>query len=72
MTMGIRETENLIKPVRPVQVILRTSGQTLKQPTYDWKTADKYQELQNFEIEIKNIFMTNSYSAQDSKMSLSY
>ena len=42
----------------------RTGSPSLEQPTFDWKTADKYQELGNFELEVKNIVMTNSYNAR--------
>ena len=30
-------------------------------------STDKYQELWNFKIEVKNIFMTNSYNTQDNE-----
>ena len=38
-----------------------SSGPAQRQPTFDWKAKDKYQELVNFETEVKNIFMTNNY-----------
>ena len=59
--MTIKETENPVNAARYMQVMLRTGGPVLKQPNIDWKTADKYQELWNFEIEVKNIVMTITY-----------
>ena len=40
---------------------------TLKQPTFDWKAPDKHHELCNFEIQVKDIFLTNNYNIQESK-----
>ena len=37
------------------------SGTLLKQPPFDWKGPVKYHELHNFQIEVRNIFLTNSY-----------
>ena len=34
---------------------------------FNWKVADKYQELYNFEIEVKKIFMTNGHNTQESE-----
>ena len=39
----------------------------LKKPTFDWKAAEKYQELCNFGIEVNIILMTNSYNTQKSE-----
>ena len=37
------------------------------QPTFNWKAVDKYWEICNFEVEVKNIFMPYMYNTQDSK-----
>ena len=58
--MVVKEAENPVNTARSVQVMPRAGSPALKQSTFDWKARDKYQELQNFEIEVKNIFMTNS------------
>ena len=39
----------------------------VKQPTFDRKSPDKYIELCNIEIEVKNILKTSSYSIQESE-----
>ena len=59
--MPIREADNLVNNTRQVHAAPR-SGSSAQQPTCDWKAADKYQILCNFEIKAKNIFMTNSYN----------
>ena len=43
----------------------RTGSPAVKQPTFNLRAADKYQELQHLEIEIKNILTTNTYTTQD-------
>ena len=45
--MAIREADKLVINVRPVHIVPRTGGLTLKLPSFDWKTADKYGELCN-------------------------
>ena len=40
---------------------------TLKQPTFNWKTPDKYHELCNFKSEVKSFFQTNNYNIVESK-----
>ena len=44
--MTDKEAENALNAARLVQLMLRTGGPALKQPMFDWKAADKYQELQ--------------------------
>ena len=44
-----------------------TSEPSMKQPTFDWKAKDKYNELLNFEMVVKNIFMTKGYGISDSE-----
>ena len=36
----------------------KTGSPALKQPTYYWKATDKYIQLWNIEIKVKDIFMT--------------
>ena len=63
--MTIREADNLINNATPIHIILRLGGPALK--TYiDWEVAIKYQELCDFEIDVKNIFMTKSYNTEKS------
>ena len=33
----------------------RVSGPIMKQPTFDWYSKDKYAELRNFKLEVKNM-----------------
>ena len=65
--MVVREAETLAGNARPIQKVPRMGGPALKQPTFDWKIPDKYHELCNFKIEIKNIFLTNNYNILKSK-----
>ena len=44
-----------------------TSGPALKQPTFNWEVQEKCNELLNFEMQIKDIFMTKSYDISDSE-----
>ena len=63
--MAAKEAENPVNAVRSVQVILRVGSPKVKQPTFDWKAAGKLQELCNFQTQVKNIFLANSYNTQD-------
>ena len=65
--MAAKEAQNPVNIARTVQVMLRTDGPALQQPTFDAKAADRSQELWNFQIDIKNTFMTDSYNTQDNK-----
>ena len=47
----IRVALNPVNAAWPVHVIPRIGSPVPKQPTFDWKAADKYQELWNLEIE---------------------
>ena len=49
----------------PVQAMPQTSGPVLKQPMFSWKFPDVCLELWNFKIEVKNIFLINSYNIQE-------
>ena len=55
--MATRQTDNPGSNARPVHTT-KIRLPSAKQPTFDWKVGDKYQEPCSFEIEIKNIFMT--------------
>ena len=48
-----REAYNLVNNVRLVHTAPMSDGPALKQSTFGWKAADKYQEPCNFEIEVK-------------------
>ena len=37
----------------------KSGGAVLREPMFHSKPADKYQELCNFEAQVKNIFITN-------------
>ena len=56
--MVVKEAENPINASRSVPVVPRTDDPGIKQPTFDWKAAHKYQEPLNFEPEVKKMFMT--------------
>ena len=43
--MAVREVDNLVNNASPVHTAPRSGGPMLKQPTFDWKVAGKYQEL---------------------------
>ena len=58
--MSIREADNPVNSVRLIHTASRSSGPAARQPTFDWKATDKYQKLCNFEIKVKNIFITNT------------
>ena len=51
---AIEEAHNFIINTRPVHGETRPDGSAIKQATFDWNTAFKYQELYDFEIEIKH------------------
>ena len=42
-------------------------GPVLKQPTLDWKAPENLNELHNFEIKVRNIFLWNSYNVQENE-----
>ena len=67
--MSIWEAYNQINNERLLYKVPKSGNQMLKQPTSDWKVADKYLELGNFEIEVKNICVTNDYSTWESDRS---
>ena len=65
--MTVKEAENSINPARSVQIMFWTGDPKLKPPILCLKAAYKYQELQNFEIEVKYIFTIKSCSTQDNE-----
>ena len=65
--IAVGEIDSSVNNARPVYAIIRSGGPTLKEATFDLRPADKYQELCNFDIGVKNIFLTNSFSIQESK-----
>ena len=62
--MVIKEAENSVSTAKPIQMMPKTGDLALKQPIFDWKVPDKYQELQNIKIEVEKI-MTSSYNTQE-------
>ena len=51
--MAVTGVDKPVNITRPVHTALRSGSPALKQPKFDWKAAEKYQELCNFEIEVK-------------------
>ena len=43
--MAVREANNLVNNVRPIQTTPKSGDPALRQPTFDWKVANKYQEM---------------------------
>ena len=41
----------------------KMSGCILKQPVFNWKTEDKYEELQNFKLEVSNMLLNYNLGA---------
>ena len=67
--MEVREADNLVNSSRPIHPMPTLWGSVVRQLMFDWKVADKWQDLCNFEIGVKNISMTNNYNAQESERS---
>ena len=65
--MVVRKADNPVNNARPIHARPGSGGPVLRQITFDWKVADKYRELCNFEIEVKNIFIINNYKTHESK-----
>ena len=51
--MAVRETDNPVNNAIPIHVMPRSGDSVLRQPIFDWKGAEKYQQLCNSEIVIK-------------------
>ena len=48
--MAIKGAENSKDPARLAVVMPQTGSQVLKQPSFDWKAANKYLDLRNIHI----------------------
>ena len=48
--MAMTEAEGLSKSRRASHLVERASRPTMRQPTFDWKAQDKFNELNNFKI----------------------
>ena len=48
--MAVREADSLVNNGRQIPAISTLGSSALRQPMFDWKVADKYQELCNFKI----------------------
>ena len=49
----VREVEAPANTTRLAPVMLKAGGPVVRQPTFDWRSLDRYIELCNFEIEVK-------------------
>ena len=65
--IAVREVDHPFNNARPKHKTPRSGGPALGQPTFNWKTIDKYHEVYNFEIKVKNIPMTDNYNMKESK-----
>ena len=54
--MKIIEAETPVSSVRTIKATLWMRSPALKQPTFEWKAQGKYNELYDFEIEVKKHF----------------
>ena len=52
---------------RVVHAAPRSSKPSLKQPTFNWKVADKYNELFNFETEVGTFRISNNSIDENKK-----
>ena len=60
--------ERINEHTRTPPPMTRMSALIRKQPKFVWKAPDLYNELHNFEIEVRNIFLTNSCNKQQRKI----
>ena len=51
--IALREADNLVNNARQIHTMPRSGSTVLRQQTFDWNVANKYQDLCNFEIEVK-------------------
>ena len=58
--LAVREVDTPVNNAKLVHAALRSGSLALCKPTFNWKVADKCQEVCDFEIEVNNIFMTNN------------
>ena len=64
--MVVREADNPVGNTSTTCMMPRSNSPVLGQSTFDWKATNIYQELCNFETEVKNIFMTIMYNTDES------
>ena len=60
--MAVREAEDPAKSRRPAHAVSRAIGPALRKPIFDWEAQNKYDQLNNFKIQVRNIFMMTSYN----------
>ena len=65
--MAAKRQKTPLKMQKQAQPTLRASGPILEQPAFNLKAPDRYHEPINFEIKIKNIFLTNNYIIWEGK-----
>ena len=58
----VTQTMAVAGTARTEYVRPRMSGPSMKQPTFDWKFIDKYAQLRNFKLEVKNLFQNCNIS----------
>ena len=54
-----RDTKTNVQNARSTQQTPQANGPMLKQPNFDWKAPDTYHILNNFEVRVRNIVLTN-------------
>ena len=64
--MAVTEADNPFNSARPVHGVSISGSLALNPTTFDWKEADKYKDLCNFETEVIH-FNSNSYNIQKSE-----
>ena len=48
--MAVREADNPVNNARPIHRMARSISSVVRQLTFDWKVAEKYEELDSFEV----------------------
>ena len=67
--MAVKERHIPVNTTKPAPAKTKTGCPVLNHPLLKWKSPDKYLGLCNFEVKVKNIFLTNRYNIQESKNS---
>ena len=65
--MVVREVADPLSSARTIKAAQRMGFPIEKQPTFGWKSPNEYNELCDFKIEVKIIFLRNNYNIQESK-----
>ena len=65
--MAVLEAEGPAKSRRAGWKVPGARGPTMRQLNFDWNVQDKCNELNNFKIEVRNIFLMNTYSTKENK-----